>query len=113
MLTQIDQRTTLRQRITRQIRRRTRTHDLTTVRNRHQPRRAIHRRTEVVAVTQFRAAGVQTDARPQRFAQRPVLVAERAPRRDRGADRVVSGRERRVDAVAPALDQVSVERRDD
>ena len=56
MLTQIHERHTLSQHLTREIGRGLRAHDLAAVRDRFQPRRTVDRRTEIVAVAQFRDA---------------------------------------------------------
>ena len=47
-------------------------HDLAAVRDRHQPRRTIHRRAVVVAVTQLGCTRVHTHPHPQRTRRRPT-----------------------------------------
>ncbi len=65
-------------------------HDLAAVRDRHDPRRPVHRRAVVVAVTQLGRAGVHTHAHPQRLRAaprlgRPAHAARRPPQRSRRA----------------------------
>ena len=90
---------------------RLRHHDLAAVRDRHQPRRTVHRRAVVVAVAQLRLAGVQAHPHPQRRRSAPTLRrAARAARRPRRRPRRDARRERGVDAVAGRLDDVAAVR---
>ena len=74
---------------------------------RHQPRRTIHRRPEVVAVTQRRRSRVHTHPHPQGLGQRPGLCVESALCRDRGHDSGIRGSECGVEPVACGLHHIT------
>ena len=77
---------------------------LTAVRERHQPRRAVHLAAEVVPVAFDRLTGVQTHA------HREVdggVVAQLLLRLDRGGRRVGGSRERGAEAVATGAEHVA------
>ena len=84
-----------------------RDHDLITVRDRHEPCRAIHRAAVVVAVAHLGDARVHTHPDPQRFDRVPVLVAQRELPGNGGVDRVGRGGERCVDTVAGGLHEMA------
>ena len=87
---------------------RERHHDLTAVRGRHHPRRAVDRGAVVVAVAQLGRAGVDAHPHPQWPGHRPRLRSQRELAGDRGIDGVVRGRERGVEPVAGGLHHIAV-----
>ena len=112
VLTQIDEVHALGQHVTREIRRRLRTHHLPAVRDTHQPRRTVQRRTEVVTIAQRRRTRVQTHPHPQRLRQRPGLTVEGPLRGDRGDHPGVRGPERGVEPVTRGLHHIAAVRLD-
>ena len=112
VLAEVDQFDGARQRVAHQVSRRLRTQDLPAVRHRFETRGPIHRRAEIIAVTQLRHTRMNPDSHPQRFAHLPRLRADHKLRINRGADRTVRGREHRVHPVAASLHHLAAVRRD-
>ena len=104
MHAQIDQLHAIGQAIDDEIVRRARQQRLPAVRDRPQPRAAIDRLAEVVAlVAQLRLGGVQRDPHPQRRRGRPRLRVQRGLGVQRRGERIRRAGKRRDDAVALAL----------
>ena len=97
MLPQIEE---LDRRLTRELTRRQRQHDLPAVRGRHETRRAVHRAAVVVAIAQLGLTRVQPHPHPEPPRHLPRLTTERELRRDGGVDRIVRGAEHGVEPVA-------------
>ena len=91
---------------------RLRAHHLPAVRDRHQPRRTIHRRAEVVPVALGGLTRVHTDPHPDRRTLRPRLRGQRLLHRDRRRQRITGPTERGVHAVAGRLHDVPAVRLD-
>ena len=72
---------------------------------------AIHRGTEIVAIALLRLTGVEPRAHQQRTRRPPRLRSQSALRLHRGAQRICSRPEHRMEAVAPHLDHMTAVRR--
>ena len=97
MLAHLAQRDAFRQLSAHQFRRGGGEQDLPAVGDRHDPRRAIQRRAEIVAIPKFRHAGVQAHAHLQRNRQSGVgrRMAQGARRRPAGLQGALCGEARR------------------
>jgi hypothetical protein len=82
------------------------------MRDRHQPRRPIHRATEIVTLTQLRHTRMNPHPHPQRFTHRPLLRGQRDLRIDRSTHRPVRGHEHRMNPVTCSFDHLAVMLRD-
>ena len=67
-------------------------HDLPTVRDRHQPRRSVHRSPVVVPVAHLGGTAVDAHSHPQRSRRPPFLPTERELRGDCRIDRATRTR---------------------
>ena len=85
--------------------------DLATVRRAHQASCAVHRRAEIVTVTQFSGTGMDPHPNPQWLGHRPWLIEQRQLGIDRGRNRGVRRRERGMDPITRSLDELTTIRR--
>ena len=92
----------------RNLDRRARGEDLTAVGDGHHARGAVHRRTEVVTGTFLGLAGVQAHAHDQWSRRSPRRIGESGLCSLGSRERVVRGREPRVEAVTRGLHHVPV-----
>jgi hypothetical protein len=74
------------------------------VRHRHQPLGAVHRAAAVVAVANLGLAGMDPHPEAHGLRDVPVIGEQRPLCCNRGSDRVVGGREHRVEPVARVVD---------